>query len=390
MGVLRGEMGANARSPQATSVKPAIGVPRETAPTLATVRHPGGAFPRAQLIVASSGLTARRGTAFPGGRMPETKTGVRGHEHRGGFRASPEVAAKLATAERRLLDQGHVLNPGDVILLKMPNARRDDQEPRPSLEVTGDQMTRVVMLDRVGAPLGDHSLETGTLQMPVGVDRIALAGLGAPRIDARGRDGAGLSGWHAQTTVQQISSNTYLAGASIIRSAAPRTRRTGSAVTVANTTAREATFGRTVTTHLPQNTTVVLVGLAPTEPVTSPQDAFASVTLGLFGADRATRLDGTKVRPRVVTTGDQIFGVFAVHPNDQGGRWVTITIESDDRWNVIAVAGTTGRPESLVDDLQDKDPADLIRRPIDPAGAGKVRFVPASERLPRQRARSSR
>jgi hypothetical protein len=183
-------------------------------------------------------------------------------------------------------------------------------------------------------------------------------------------------------SVQQVSSNTYLASRALIRSAAPRTRRRGSPVSIANLTAREATLGRSVVTHLPAATTAILVGLSPTEPVADPTQALASIRLGLLGADRAARPDGTRVEPRVVVSGDQMYGAFAVEPNEDGGPWVTVSIESDPRWNVIAVGATSGRFQSLIEDLIRGDPAGLFGSGADPTGSSRVRFVPASSPIP--------
>jgi len=375
MGVLRDRLGVEARAPAATTVKAAGDVARVAAPTLTDVRLPGGAFPRAHLRRGSEALTTRRGTAFPRLHMPSTGTAVRGREFRAGFRATPANARSLTTIQRRVRNGGHDLAPGDVLLLKLPNARWDDQPERPRLAVAGDQATRVVVLDRAGAPISDEAMREGTVDLPVGAERVAVAGLGDT-------SRFGLAGWHAEMSVQQVSSNTYLASRALIRSAAPRTRRRGSPVSIANLTAREATLGRSVVTHLPAATTAILVGLSPTEPVADPTQALASIRLGLLGADRAARPDGTRVEPRVVVSGDQMYGAFAVEPNEDGGPWVTVSIESDPRWNVIAVGATSGRFQSLIEDLIRGDPAGLFGSGADPTGSSRVRFVPASSAIP--------
>ena len=380
MGVLRGESSARPDTPMATSVKAPAAVPRITAPTMAAVKTPGGAFPRARLRIGSSAVQARRGTVVPRDHASTTRTSVAGREFRGGFRASRNVAGRLRLMERRLQNGGHELSPGDVILLALPNAYHDATKQRPALAVAGDQLTRIVVLDRAGAPLEERFVTVGTVDLPVGAERIALCGLGTPRPGSRRRAGAGLAGWHAESTVHQIASNTYLANEAIVRSAAARTRRQGSAVSVSNLTGRKAVAGRSATTHLPQDTTVIVVGLAPTAPVTDPADAFASVSLGLFGAQRRRRPDGSVRPPQIVVAGDEVYGVFAIDANDDGGDWVTVSIESDRRWNIVAVGGATGRAESLIDDLRYGSPARLFAPGADPAGSSKVRFLAAALR----------
>jgi hypothetical protein len=389
MGILRGTASPTARAPEATTVRAAADVPRIAAPTLAAVRLPGDDFPRARLELGSTGLVTRQTpdpavraagaaderavTVAPRGHLPTTRAAARGREFRGGFRSSPRVAAALTTITAQVRGEGHTVAAGDVLILRMPNARFDDRPDRPTLAVRGDQVTRLVAFDRAGVPVFERSLRSGTVTIPTGADRIVVAGTGAARRDG---DRSGLAGWHAQHLVHQVASHTYLAPGAILRCGAPRTRREGSPVTLANITAREATSGQTVITHLPTTTTVVVVGLSPTAPVADLDDAFASLTIGLDGARRATGRDGVTVPPTTVASGDQVFGVFAVAARDDA-RWVSVTIESDPRWRVVAVGGARARRGSVVDDLADRDPVSLFPTGPDPAGSSTVRFVQA-------------
>ncbi|MDH3295098.1 MAG: hypothetical protein OER95_12340, partial [Acidimicrobiia bacterium] len=372
MGVLRRPMSASARPAAHTTVDAGASVPRVTAPTMASVAVPGGAFPRARLTFAPSRLGRSAKTVIPRDGLPNTKPVLRGKEMRGGFRADPRVARNLERMKRRMLNGGQSVEAGDVVLLKMPNARFDRHDDRPQLRFDGSQDLRVVALDRAGAPLFETTSRQGSVELPVGTERVAVTGLGAPTPQP---DGAGLAGWHARMTLQEIHSGTYLGVRSIVRSAANRIRRTGSPVTVANVTAAKATGGSSVTTHLPGDTTVVLVGLSTMDSTASPQEAFSSISLGLFGADRRVGPEARPLPPLMVVSGDQVFGIFAVAPNDDGGRWVTVSIESDERWSVTAVAGSTGRPVSLTDDLRDGDLDALFTDGADPAGTSKLQFV---------------
>jgi hypothetical protein len=120
------------------------------------------------------------------------------------------------------------------------------------------------------------------------------------------------------------------------------------------------------------------------DPAASVEEAFGSITLGLFGADRRTDSDGRSLAPLMVVSGDQVFGIFAVKPNDDGGPWVTVSIESDERWTVSAVIGTVGRPESLLDDLRGGDLDGLFSDGADPAGRTQLRFaVPNPKQEPK-------
>lgn len=373
MGVLRGPLSPAARVAHVTTVDAPPDVPRVTAPSLAAVRTPGGDVARARLDVGSAAVTTRGRTVVPAAHQPVTRAAVRGREFRGGYRAGRRVATTFDAIARRLRDQGHTVAAGDVLVLRMPNARHDDRPARPSLRVAGDQLTRLVALDRAGVPRWERTLRDGEVEIPRGVDRIVVMGVGGAPAD---RAPAGLAGWHAQMLVHQVASHTYLSPTTVLRTAAPRTRRQGSAVTIANVTAREATAGSTVITHLPATTTAVVIGLSPAGPVADASDAFASLTIGIDGATRATRRDGEVVPPEVVVSGDQVFGVFAVTADDDA-RWVRVTIASDPRWHVVAVGGTQARPDSLLDDLTDVDPAQLFPPGPGPAGSSTVRYVAA-------------
>lgn len=372
MAVIRRPVSSSTRPQAQTSVEAPAEVPRVTAPTLAAVASPGGTFPRAKLTFGPSRVTRAAKTIKPVDGLPRTKPALRGKEIRGGFRASPRVAGSLDLMANRMLNGGLPVEAGDVILLKMPNARFDRHESRPELHFEGNQDIRVVGLDRAGSPLFDTIASRRTVDLPVGTDRMAVVGLGTPTPQP---DGAGLAGWHARATMQQIHSGTFLGVRSVIRSASNRTRRTGSPVTMANVTGAAAAAGSSVTTHLPGDTTVVLVGLSATDQASTLEEAFSSISLGLFGADRRTGGDGRPSAPIIVVSGDQVHGIFAVTPNPAGGPWVTVSIESDQRWSVTAVAGTTGQIESLADDLRDSGIDALFTDGADPAGRSKVRFV---------------
>ena len=390
MGVLRSPLSAPARAPEPTLVNAAAAVPRAPAPRLADVQIPGGDFPRAQLTVASTGVQRRRGTVVPKASQPLTRPAMRGRELRGGYRSSPQTAVALSRIRRRLLRQGHAVAPGDVLVLRMPNARHDDEPARPHLNIAGDQLVRLVGLDRSGAPSWERTVREAAVRIPRSTERIAVIGRGAAQGGREESTDAGLSGWHSQTLLHQVASRTYLAPRSVVRAASPRTRREGSAVTVANVTAHDATVGRTVITYLPPTTRVVLVGLSSAAPVGAIADAMASITIGLDGADRRRRGDGSHVPPKVVSSGDQVFGVFAVaaHTGDRRARWIRVTIESDTSWNVVAVGGSEGSPDQLVEDLRHGDPAELFSAAPDPSGAATIAFAAAEPGRPDEERRN--
>ena len=54
-----------------------------------------------------------------------------------------------------------------------------------------------------------------------------------------------------------------------------------------------------------------------------------------------------------------------------------MTVESDARWTVVAVGGSAGTVDQLVEDLTSRDPASLFSSGPDPAGSSKVTYVPA-------------
>jgi hypothetical protein len=216
---------------------------------------------------------------------------------------------------------------GDVHVWELSNAQMDAGEKRPRLIVKGNQLVRLVALDRAGDVLADSTAEGHELPLPRGTARLAAAGLGWPGKQGERLDG--LAGWHAATALRQIDDNSYLGPRCVLVATSAETLRARRPVSTAVVRASEAVFGRaSVTTRLPAGARTLLIVLETAE---DPDDALSGITLGLRGASR------TPAPPRVVVSGTRVHGLFDLRPETAARRGLEVTIASQERWRLAGV-----------------------------------------------------
>jgi len=346
-------------------------VSRRVPPTLDDVRSELARTPvAAQLTVgpppaASWAPPAAAPTVVAAGATPHTRVaGGLAERRRGLLSSQTEVEALAELTER--LPEGVPLRPGDVQVWRLPNSAADvaGELQRPGLRVQGDQPVRVVALNRAGEVLQDRTGRRLSVEVPLGSHRLVVAGLGGTG-DA---PPSGLPGWHAGSTVAQVTPDVYLAAGAVIRAEASSTVRSRRTVGTALVPAGEAVAGTgTVVTRLPGGLSAVLLALDTEGAVDASLDG---LVLGVQGARRAGE-------PLVVTAGDRVYAVFPLDPTTEGpGEPVTVTVGSDDRWLLAGVVGSPGPPGDLAERVAADGLADRVAELVEGAlGASVVRWI---------------
>jgi hypothetical protein len=120
-----------------------------------------------------------------------------------------------------------------------------------------------------------------------------------------------------------------------------------------------------VATRLPAGLTAVLVALDTDGAVDAALDG---LVLGVEGAVR----DG---EPLVVTAGDRVHAVFPLRA-DGGRAPVTVTVASDERWQLAGVVGSTGPAADLARRVTEAGIADVVAELVGgPLGGSLVSWM---------------
>jgi len=204
---------------------------------------------------------------------------------------------------------------GDLYCWALTNARYDNQENRPQIQITGNQRVRVVILARAGAVLLDKTAKNFSLSVPVSASRLVIAGLGSA---AKDNDVLpGYSGWHAGTQLRQVQSGVFLAPASVVQASGAASTRRGKAVLgtlIRAADALEQVFWSS--TRLPATVRSVALVLEAIGTATV-DDLETGVNLGLSGATRTVDEKGEVLTPVIIEANDRIYAVFAVEAEAQ-------------------------------------------------------------------------
>ena len=359
---------------QTTVSRAAAELPRVPAPTLVEARTAAAARAPARLILTAPRAAVDRGTVVAADAGPPTTRAGGSTELRPGLLAHEDAAAALGKLESALADGEPVsLTAGDLLVWELPNAEHDSGEVRPVLTAVGDQLVRLVVVDRAGDVLADATGDELRLSVPRGAHRIAAAGLGVPPASA---EPSGLAGWHAATRLRQIADDVCLGPATVVRSTSPLTLRARRPVGAAVVSAHVAVSGRgVVATRLARATRSVAVVVQATGDI---DDTLAGLALGLDGAERRAGPDGLEP-PRIVVSGSRAHGVFAIEP-DADADAVVVTVASDERWELVGVVGSAGDAAELVAELTERGlDSVLADETLSPLGASRLRWRPPEE-----------
>ena len=347
--------------PARTTVRDSARAWRVAPPTLASVEAQRSASIAARLALADvpAAMQRRTGTLLGVASVPPSglahgapavvaRTGAGGSDALGQFGAGmvqAGFAGKGAKAVGRaeVPPTASVLVPGQVVVMKLPNARADaamDGE-RPQLGVKGAP-ARVVLLGHGGVLLTDR-LVGGDGNLPAlpitqGAERIAAIAQGLSDREGLAPAGAGLVGWHAGLQMPYLGWATALGPGCVVKAHTTPLKMHGERRDAGWVGGAELARGTsTVVTSFSEapNTVVVVVD----DPA-----AFGNLTsgrqllLGLGGAQRLRDAAGREVPPQLLAMENRSVLAYEIVP--EGDRPVVVTIATDEGWALVGVMGS--------------------------------------------------
>jgi hypothetical protein len=360
-------------APPATSPPPGGAIPRVAAPTLASVAASTDPALAARLVLTPpTAVVAASGLKAPDGGPLSARAGAPS-ELRATAAATADQSALLDGSVQALLGKGLVLRPGDIVVTEMPNAVRDldATQARPQITVAGEAAVRVIALSVTGRVLSDETAVQLTTAVPQNTARVALWCVGGD-----GSRPAGMAGWCDPSRLPQVGARTLL-GADAVLNGVGSARRGPAAASTATVPALTATAGAAyLTTRLPLDTQIVIVGLDPAGDDTD----LTGLTLGISGAARAAGADGQPAPPSVVVCDARTFLLYAITP-DADATGVEVTVASDVRWRLSAVLGGPADIATTAQGLAASGAAALAAPLVrDPTGSARVTWqTPSTE-----------
>jgi hypothetical protein len=230
------------------------------------------------------------------------------------------------------------VHPGQTVVLKMPNARRDAAAAeRPRLEVSGAS-ARVIVLAHGGLVMADQvTAPRAALEIGRGAERIVVIGQGEPVGPLRD---AGLAGWHAGMHLPYAGWSTAVAPGCVLRSSGQPLRAHRERLEAGWVTGAELARGvSTVTTRFSEPATTVVVVLDDPAAFGDPAGG-RRLLLGLDGAERARDGAGRDRPPVLLNMENRSVLAYDVVPAGQGP--VVVTVASELGWSLVGVmAGET-------------------------------------------------
>ncbi|MGA0611702.1 DUF6603 domain-containing protein [Caldimonas sp. KR1-144] len=410
---LLGASAAASVAPRArTSVRDSARAWRVAPPTLASVTAERSRSIAARLVVAEapaagagpSGARAVRAmraiTLIGAAEVPPTaqaQAPVALVARSGAALAEPLQAFERALVERSRGAAGAALAPGQVAVLKLPNAQADAASAgtRPRLAVAGAAL-RVVLLGLGGARLADRLVgaDVGTnsraepIEIPQGCERIVAIGLGAPRDATALAAPAGLLGWHAGLRMPYVGHGSAIAPGCVVRSSTDRLALHRERADAGWVHGAELAQGETtVVTTFAEPLRTVLIALDDPAAAGRALDG-RRLVLAIDGAVRARDASGHDKPPALLTMDNRSVLAYEVVP-DASSRVpqpVVVTVASQQGWSLVAVMGSAAvdARSALVLAARGLDAALLPLAPADATGDARIAWV-GPVRTPEQR-----
>ena len=351
-----------------TTVKDASRLWRTTPPTLASVDAGRSRSIAASLVLMDAAAaptlarplvtraapnspraTSRAGSVVATGSVPRTAQalGPQATVARIGAAGGSALTAfdRALTARRRVGrgSPGAVLEPGDVAVLQLPNARHDvGDDERPRLGVVGAP-ARVVVLGHGGEPLSDTmvdpAVERAGVEVPAGSERLVVVGLGEARAGGSPEpEGLQLDGWHSSLQLPYLGWSSALGRGCTVRSVGRPLRDHRERLDAGWVSGAELAIGRStvVTRFTAQVRTVVIVLDDPTS--LGEEVPGRRIVMGLTGAARLQDASGRERPPALLSAESR--SVLAYDIVVDGTGPVTVTIASETGWSLVGVLGS--------------------------------------------------
>jgi hypothetical protein len=291
---------------------------------------------------------------------------------------------------------GAELGPGDIVVLQLPNARRDNDPSgaRPGLAIGGDGgPVRLVALDNSGRVIVDR-VEEVEWTVPRGTERVVVVGQGRPDRE-RPVSAAGLLGWHAGLQLAYLGRSRAVGPGCVVTTRGGRIRRHRQRAGAGWILGSElAAGGTTVTTRFARPVRSVVLVFDDPETSGALVDG-RELRLGLIGATR-TIDDGRPRPPVVLSSENRSFLAYDIEPDriagggegggggGGGGRGpvpVEVTVVSQPGWSVVGVLAGTDLDAKASMALLAARGLDASTIPMATGGRGvaRLRWVKADE-----------
>jgi hypothetical protein len=300
-------------------------------------------------------LAARNAPADAQNRLSALTSMLGGIAHTVGLRAAagPPVVEPLRA--------------GEMVVLQMPNARRDvdASAPRPTLMVQGN--ARLVAFSHGGQVLFDGMGSPNGTAIPVGTERLAVLAL-----DQQPGTSNGLSGWHAGQELAYVGWWSALASGAVVCAEGARVRRTAQRFRAGWIHSTEFVTGTNIVATRfvsPVETVAVLID----DPVSS--DAARGLSLTLDGANRMTDASGQPLPPTVVVIANRSALIFPLAPPPSPALGpMTVGVGSQDGWHLAGVIGGNESVDSMAKRIAANGLEALVA-PIVATGQGLVQLA---------------
>ena len=279
-------------------------------------------------------------------------------------------AAALATTGA----QGAELQPGQVAVLRMPNAVHDAAQSarRPGLVVLQGP-ARIVLLGLGGTLLADTLAVAGSEQAPValppGTVHIAALGLGSAQA------ASGLAGWHTGSQLPYLGWGTAVAPQAVVQSNAAGLRGHAQRHLTGWVSGAELSQGEcSVSTRFALAPRCVLIALD--DPATQGEAVDQrQLLMGLDGARRTTDAQGQDKAPLLLTQGRRSVLAYEVEPLYDAQEQplpCVVNIAAQTGWHLVGVMASASLSPQAALALLAESGFDAALQPLAQVGDGAV------------------
>lgn len=325
-------------------------IKRRPAPSIDSVKgRLGRSLPIRLNLTAAPGKVGDE-TLIVRGSVPRTDVAGVGRSYLGGH-VGAAVAAGLVKGlggQSATLAPDSRLRAGDVVSMRLPDARIDAGEQRPELRIEGD--ARVVMLRGNGAVVKDQRVRDSVVTVPPHTALMVIQANGTG-IDPSDRESLTVAGWHDQSRIARLAGRSALAAGCVIHvdGAGSRSRPGWGQ---AGDMLREAA---SVSTRFAEAVSCVGVILKGGEARYT-----RDLDIQLYGATHVTDAEGD-ISPVVIQDGNRSILLFEVKP-DSSSSAVSLRMTQGGSYQVSGVIGSKAELDQVVDWVAERGLIAMVAR----------------------------